>query len=125
MYGPLMEDACPMCTSLLDGLNGSAPDIARQVSLGVVASSPLERVRGYARDRGWDRLRLLSSAGTSYNRAYLAETADGEQCSVLNVFTRSGTARSGTSTRPRRARPGPVRTIGTSTCCGRSGTCWT
>lgn len=55
-----------------------------------MASSPLERVRGYARDRGWDRLRLLSSAGTSYNRDYLAETADGEQRSVLNVFTRSG-----------------------------------
>lgn len=88
MYGPLMEQACPMCTSLLDGLNGSAPDIAEQVSFGVVAASPLPRVRGYARDRGWDRLRLLSSAGTGYNRAYLAEAEDGEQRSVLNVFTR-------------------------------------
>ena len=88
MYGPLMEQACSMCTSLLDGLNGSAPDIARRVSLAVVASSPLERIRGYARDRGWDQLRLLSSAGTSFNRDYLAETADGEQRSVLNVFTR-------------------------------------
>ena len=88
MYGPLMDQACSMCTSLLDGLNGSAPDIARRVSLAVVASSPLERIRGYARDRGWDQLRLLSSAGTSFNRDYLAETADGEQRSVLNVFAR-------------------------------------
>jgi predicted dithiol-disulfide oxidoreductase (DUF899 family) len=88
MYGPLMEQACSMCTSLVDGLNGSAPDIARQVSLAVVASSPLARIRGYARDRGWDQLRLLSSAGTRYNRDYLAEAAGGEQRSVLNVFSR-------------------------------------
>lgn len=88
MYGPLMDEGCPMCTSLLDGLNGSAPDIERRVSFGVVASSPLERLRAYARARGWDRLRLLSSAGSRYNRDYLAETADGEQRSVMNVFTR-------------------------------------
>jgi predicted dithiol-disulfide oxidoreductase (DUF899 family) len=88
MYGPLMDEGCPMCTSLLDGLNGSAPDIERRVSFGVVASSPLERLRAYARDRRWDRLRLLSSAGSRYNRDYLAETADGEQRSVMNVFTR-------------------------------------
>jgi predicted dithiol-disulfide oxidoreductase (DUF899 family) len=90
MYGPLMVQACPMCTSLLDGLNGSAPDIGAKVSLAVVASSPLGRIRGYARERGWDRLRLLSSAGTCYNRDYLAETPDGEQRSVLNVFSRNG-----------------------------------
>src|SRR5690349_7221161 len=27
MYGPSMARPCPMCTSILDGLNGSAPDI--------------------------------------------------------------------------------------------------
>ena len=33
---------------------------------------------------------MLSSAGTSYNRDYLAETADGEQQPMLNVFHRDG-----------------------------------
>jgi predicted dithiol-disulfide oxidoreductase (DUF899 family) len=36
------------------------------------------------------RLRLLSSAGNTYNRDYLAETADGEQQPMLNVFHRDG-----------------------------------
>ena len=36
------------------------------------------------------RLRLLSSAGTTYNRDYLAETADGSQQPMLNVFHRDG-----------------------------------
>ena len=31
-----------------------------------------------AAERGWRRLRLLSSAGTTYNRDYLAETPDGD-----------------------------------------------
>ena len=36
------------------------------------------------------RLRLLSSAGTTYNRDYRAETADGAQQPMLNVFHRDG-----------------------------------
>jgi predicted dithiol-disulfide oxidoreductase (DUF899 family) len=36
------------------------------------------------------RLRLLSSASTTYNRDYLAETADGSQQPMLNVFHRDG-----------------------------------
>jgi predicted dithiol-disulfide oxidoreductase (DUF899 family) len=41
-------------------------------------------------ERGWQRLRLLSSAGSTYNRDYLAEAADGTQQSMLNVFHRDG-----------------------------------
>ncbi len=40
--------------------------------------------------RGWRRLRLLSAAGSTYNRDYLAETADGSQQPMLNVFHRDG-----------------------------------
>ena len=45
------------------------------------------------RDRGWRRLRLLSSAGNSYNRDYHGETPDGrQQLPMLNVFRRDGDA---------------------------------
>jgi predicted dithiol-disulfide oxidoreductase (DUF899 family) len=43
-----------------------------------------------AGERGWQRLRLLSTNGTTYNRDYWAETADGEQQPMLNVFNRDG-----------------------------------
>ena len=90
MYGPQMERACPMCTSLLDGLDGSAPDVTQRAALAVVAKSPIGRIREYARERGWANLRLVSSAANSYNRDYHGEDDSGGQVSRINVFTRRG-----------------------------------
>ena len=88
MYGPNMAKACPMCTSMLDGLNGNARHIAQRTNLVVIAKSPIERIRAHARERGWTDLRLLSSAGNSYNRDYHGEGPDGSQWPMLNVFVR-------------------------------------
>src|SRR5580700_2322185 len=76
---PLAEGPCPSCTALLDQLDGAAGHAAQHINLAVAAKAPLERVLTFAAERGWRRLRLLSSAGTTYNRDYLAETADGSQ----------------------------------------------
>jgi predicted dithiol-disulfide oxidoreductase (DUF899 family) len=86
----LAESPCPSCTALLDQLDGAAEHAAQQVNLAVVAKSPLPRVLTFADERGWRRLRLLSSAGNSYNRDYLGETAEGHQRPMLNVFHRDG-----------------------------------
>ena len=91
MYGPDMKTACPMCTAMLDSLNGSAAHVAQRANLVVIAKSPIQRIRAFARERGWNRLRLLSSAGNSYNRDYHGETAAGSQIPALNVFARRGT----------------------------------
>jgi predicted dithiol-disulfide oxidoreductase (DUF899 family) len=88
MYGPQMKNACPMCTSMLDSLDGNAPHIARRASLVVIARSPIARILDHARGRGWRNLRLLSSAGNDYNRDYLGESPDGAQLPMLNVFVR-------------------------------------
>jgi predicted dithiol-disulfide oxidoreductase (DUF899 family) len=88
MYGPEMASACTSCTSILDGLNGSAPHVMNRVNFVVVAKSPLERIRTFARGRGWRNLRLLSSASNSYNRDYYGESAEGKQQPSLNVFVR-------------------------------------
>ncbi len=90
MYGPNMATACPMCTCMLDGLDGNAPHAAQRINLAVVAKSPIARIREFARGRGWRNLRLLSSAGSSYNRGYRGETADGKQFPSLNVFVKRG-----------------------------------
>jgi predicted dithiol-disulfide oxidoreductase (DUF899 family) len=88
MYGPEMEDACPMCTSYLDGLNGNARHITQQVSLAVAAKSPLPRILEYAEHRGWDQLRMVSSADNLFNHDYHAEDARGDQESIIHVFTK-------------------------------------
>jgi predicted dithiol-disulfide oxidoreductase (DUF899 family) len=87
---PLEEGPCPSCVALLDQLEGAAEHATQHVNLAVVAKSPLPRVVTFAEERGWRRLRLLSSAGNAYNRDYLAETAEGAQRPMLNVFHRDG-----------------------------------
>ena len=91
MYGPGEEDRpCPMCTSLLDSLNGTALHAHERVNLVIVARAPLQRIRTWAAQRHWDNLRLLSSADNTYNQDYYAEDDDGDQNPSLNVFVKSG-----------------------------------
>jgi predicted dithiol-disulfide oxidoreductase (DUF899 family) len=85
---PLAETPCASCASILDSLDGSARHLRRLLNLAVVAKSEPERIRTFARERGWRNLHLLSARGNSYNRDYHAESADGEQIPILNVFTR-------------------------------------
>ena len=87
---PLAETPCPSCTSILDSLDGAALHLAQRLSLVVVAKSDPARIANFAQERGWRQLRLLSSRNNTYNRDYHAETPDGEQSPVLNVFTRDG-----------------------------------
>jgi predicted dithiol-disulfide oxidoreductase (DUF899 family) len=86
----ITEMPCPSCTSILDGLDGAAPHLAQRLNLAVVAQSAPERIRGFARERGWRHLRLLSSRSNTYNRDYHAETPEGHQLPILNVFVREG-----------------------------------
>jgi predicted dithiol-disulfide oxidoreductase (DUF899 family) len=87
---PLAEGPCPSCTAFLDQLDGAAEHATQRVNFAVVAKSPLLRILTFAKERGWRRLRLLSSAGNSYNRDYLGESSDGHQMPMLNVFHRDG-----------------------------------
>jgi len=87
---PLAQGPCPSCTALLDQLDGAAEHAAQHVNLAVAAKAPLARILTFAAERGWRRLRLLYSAGTTYNRDYLAETPEGDQMPMLNVFHRDG-----------------------------------
>jgi predicted dithiol-disulfide oxidoreductase (DUF899 family) len=86
----LEEMPCPSCVALLDQLDGAAEHASQRINLAVVAKSPLPRILAFAAERGWRRLRFLSSAGNTYNRDYLGETAQGAQRPMLNVFRRDG-----------------------------------
>jgi predicted dithiol-disulfide oxidoreductase (DUF899 family) len=90
----LEDGPCPSCVALIDQLDAAAEHANPLVNLAVVAKAPLARVLTFAAERGWRRLRFLSSAANTYNRDYLAETEDGFQRPMLNVFHRDrGTIR--------------------------------
>jgi len=85
---------CPSCTQFLDSFDGVVEHAGQRVNAAVVAKAPLPRILAHAQDRGWRRLRLLSSAANAYNGDYHAESADEphQQLPMLNVFLRDGGA---------------------------------
>jgi predicted dithiol-disulfide oxidoreductase (DUF899 family) len=94
--GPLsilkLEDGpCPSCTAFLDSLDGTAKHLeAAGLNFAVIAKAPIERIIAFAKYRGWRNLRLLSAAGNTFKRDYLAETAEGMQLPLATVFHRNG-----------------------------------
>ena len=87
---PLDEAPCPSCVALLDQLDGAVEHAEQLINFVIVAKAPIERLLTFAQERGWRRLRLLSSAGSTFNRDYRAETPEGHQRPMLNVFHRDG-----------------------------------
>jgi predicted dithiol-disulfide oxidoreductase (DUF899 family) len=89
---PLAEGPCPSCVALIDQLEGAAEHVSQHVNLAVVAKTPLPRLLAFAEERGWRRLRFLSSASNTYNVDYHAETPEGVQRPMLTVFHRDADA---------------------------------
>src|ERR1041384_2217886 len=75
MYGPDRKTPCPMCTHLLDSIEGGARHVGQRAALYVVAKSPLARLIAWARERGWDHLPLLSPAGNRYDADYFGDSS--------------------------------------------------
>ena len=107
MFGAERDSPCPGCTHLLDCIDGAARHVPQRAALYVAAASPIARLIAWADDRGWDHLRLLSTAGNSYSAHYYGNTTaltpamreergykDGEDWDepMLNVFRKDGDA---------------------------------
>jgi predicted dithiol-disulfide oxidoreductase (DUF899 family) len=83
-----LEVACASCTSIIDAMDGEVRHVAQHINFAVVAKVPIERFGAHARTRGWRDVRLLSSAGNTYNRDYQTEGADEDQFPIATVFVR-------------------------------------
>jgi predicted dithiol-disulfide oxidoreductase (DUF899 family) len=82
---------CPSCTQFLDSFDGVAEHAGQRINVAIVVKTELMRALAHAKGRGWRRLRILSSAGNTYNRDYHGESEDGQQqLPMLNVFRRDG-----------------------------------
>ena len=89
MYGKKQTNPCPMCTAWIDGYNAIAPHLAQNVDLAIVAAADPASLRAYARERGWDKLRLLSAGDGTFKYDLGSEDAEGGQDSTISVFTRA------------------------------------
>src|SRR5207253_2510928 len=88
MYGKRNTTPCPMCTLVIDGLNGVAHHLAQNVDLAIVAAADPPALRAHARRQGWNRLRLLSAGvGSTFKYDLGSEDREGNQDSTISVFT--------------------------------------
>jgi predicted dithiol-disulfide oxidoreductase (DUF899 family) len=88
MFGKKQTNPCPMCTAWIDCCNGIAPHLAQNVDLAIVAAADPSALRAHARNRGWDKLRLLSAGESTFKYDLGSEDREGHQDSTISVFTR-------------------------------------
>ncbi len=89
MYKPQDQAPCPMCVSLLDGLNGQARHIGQLMRFAVVSAASPAQLSDLANRRGWSDLDLLSARGTGYQSDYNAQAPDGAQLPMINIFRKT------------------------------------
>ena len=88
MFGKKQTVACPMCTAWIDAFNGVAPHLAQNVDFAIVAAADPATLRAHGRNRGWDKLRLLSAGDSRFKRDLGSEDEEGKQDSQISVFTK-------------------------------------
>ena len=95
MYGKKQTKPCPMCTAWIYCYNGIAHHLSQNVDLAIVAAADPATLRAHARNREWNKLRLLSAGESTFKYDLGSEDREGNQDSTISVFTRDadGTVR--------------------------------
>ena len=86
MFGPEREAPCPMCTSLMGGLDHKIADIRQRVAIAFTARSPIERLVEAKAARGWRDLPVYSDGAGDFTGDYVS--ADDADIPAYNVFIR-------------------------------------
>ncbi len=92
IYGFMYEpgaDACPICTSFMDSVNGGVLHMAQYFNFAVTVKASVEELKPHAEKRNWSNLTLLSSGKTTLNLDYKAEDDEGRQGMMLNAFRKT------------------------------------
>ena len=92
IYGFMYEpggDACPICTSFLDSVNGGVLHMEQYFNFAVVVKAAAEELKPHAEARNWSNLTLLSSGKSTFNLDYKAQDEDGRQGMMLNAFRKT------------------------------------
>jgi predicted dithiol-disulfide oxidoreductase (DUF899 family) len=86
MYGPERKAPCPMCTSTLRSLNGTAVNLRERAAMVVTARAPIERLVEYKQQFGLSNLLFASDGTSEYTRSYV--NPDDADVPGFSVFTR-------------------------------------
>jgi predicted dithiol-disulfide oxidoreductase (DUF899 family) len=86
MFGKRQTAPCPMCSMWTDGWNAVAKHVAARVNFVVAASSSAEEWAELAAVQGWDALRLVSAAPSTFKVDIGGEDAEGNQWPFLSVW---------------------------------------
>lgn len=89
MWAPADDDPCPMCALWADGYDGIQPHLRQRTAFAVAVKKDIESMAAFAARRGWTGLRLVSSAGTNFNRDFGMEDEDEGQRPGVSVFIRA------------------------------------
>jgi len=93
MYGPERKQACPMCTATVANWNPEVPHLERRMGFAIVARSPYPRLAAFAREQGWDHLRLYSDPTGDFWQDYIGEGPDDDMAGYCVFTRRDGTIR--------------------------------
>ncbi len=88
MYGGAQKKPCPMCTMWIDGFTGVAHHLRQTMNFAVIAEVEIGELREWGRKRGWNALRLISSAGSDFKTVLHFQDGEGRQWPGLSVFIR-------------------------------------
>jgi len=92
MYWKEEDEFCPMCSMWVDGLNAVAKHVERRANIVVATRAPEDKVRAWARRRGWNTIRLLCDDGADFARDTGAEDGNGDPVETVAVFVKDGSA---------------------------------
>src|SRR5215470_4745590 len=86
MFGPAYQAGCPVNSSMADGLDGLLPHLhARDVTMLLVSSAPLEKLQAYKRRMGWS-IPWVSASGSDFNLDLgFAQTAEASREAVARI----------------------------------------
>lgn len=88
MFAPDDAEPCVMCSMWADGYNAVTPHLEQHAGVALIAKAEIGQLRRWARGRGWDRIRLISSNGNTFNRDFAFEHEQGSQEPGLSIFSR-------------------------------------
>jgi predicted dithiol-disulfide oxidoreductase (DUF899 family) len=89
MFDPSWEKGCPMCSMWADGYDAIAKHVRERASFAVVAKQEIGPFRRWARQRGWENLRLLSANDSSFIADFGMEDEKFGQKPGLSTFRRT------------------------------------
>ena len=124
MFGPQREAPCPMCTSLMGGLDHKITDIRQRVAIAFTARSPIGRLIEAKASRGWSDLPVYSDTAVSTRGPTCRRRMPTCRDTTCSPAVTASSATSGVTRSPV-TWPTPVRIRGAQSRWTRSGSCST